>query len=48
MVIAVTEGLGILKLRVKGIKFEAKAQSLKYQPLGFRLHLVSEIINGTS
>ena len=48
MVIAVTEGLGKLKLRVKGIKLEAKAQNLKYQPLRFRLQLVSEIIIWTS
>ena len=43
-----TEGLGELKFRVKVITLEAKTQSLKYQPLGFGLELVSEIIYGAS
>ena len=41
-----TEGLGELKFRVEVITLEAKAQSLKYQPLGFGLELVSEIFYG--
>ena len=46
MAIMMTEGLGELKFRVEVITLEAKAQSLKYQPLGFGLELVSEIFYG--
>ena len=46
MAIMMTEGLGQLKFRVEVITLEAKAQSLKYQPLGFGLELVSEIFYG--
>ena len=48
MAIVTTEDLGELKFRIKVITLEAKTQSLKYQPSGFGLELVSEIIYGAS
>ena len=47
MAFMMTQGFGKLNFRVEVITLEAKAQSLKYLPLGFRLRLESEIINGT-
>ena len=41
------EGFGKVMVRVEGITLEAKALTLLYQPLGFWLQLVSEIIKKT-
>ena len=41
-----TLGFGELMFRVEVTTLEAKAQSLKYQPLGFWLQLVSGFMNG--
>ena len=42
------EGFGKVMFRVEVKTLEAKAPTLNYQPVGFWLQLVPEIINGTS
>ena len=48
MAFIMTKGFGKVMFRVEVIILETKAPTLKYQPLGFWLQLVSTIIDGTS